>query len=193
MAKLYFRYSSMGAGKSLDLLKTRFNYLERGKKVLVFTSGKDNRFGINIVKSRIGLESEAIGVGETLNIFDYINELSEKPDCVLVDEVQFFSKIQIYQLSDVVDLLNIPVIAYGLRSDFKLGPFEGSTYMLILSDQIEELKTLCHNCDKKAILNIKYVNGKIESVGRQVDIGGNEKYISLCRKCYKKMLVEDGK
>lgn len=193
MAKLFFRYSSMGAGKSLDLLKTKFNYIERGKNVLVLTSGKDDRFGINIVKSRIGLETEAIGIEDSFDIYNYVNNLPEKPNCILVDEVQFFTKQQIYQLSDIVDNLNIPVIAYGLRSDFKIEHFEGSTYMLILADEIEELKTLCHNCEKKAILNIKYINGKIVTKGKQFDIGGNEKYISLCRKCYKKMLEEDGK
>jgi thymidine kinase len=188
VAKLYFRYGSMSCGKSLDLLKTRFDYIERGKNVLVFTSGKDDRFGINVVKSRIGLETEAIGISDSFDIYEYVNDLSEKPNCILCDEVQFFSKKQIYQLSDIVDILNIPVIAYGLRSDFKLEPFEGSTYMLILSDEITEMKTLCYNCEKKAILNIKYVNGKIESIGEQVDIGGNDKYTTMCRKCYKKMI-----
>ena len=191
MAKLFFRYGSMSSGKSLDLLRVKYNYTERGKKVIVFTSAKDNRYGINVVKSRTGLQSDAIGVDNTFNIFEYIINLSfksEQPDCVLADEVQFFTKEQIHQLSDIVDKLDIPVIAYGLRSDFQLMPFEGSTHMLILSDQIEELKTLCHNCNKKAVLNIRCENGRIVTEGEQVKIGGNESYISLCRRCYKKMI-----
>lgn len=195
MAKLFFRYSSMGAGKSLDLLKTAFNYEEHGKKVLIFTSSKDNRYGDNKVKSRTGLEKPAIGVNDDFNIFEYVKHFLYA-DCVLVDEVQFFKKHHIYQLTQIVDDLNIPVIAYGIRSDFKLEPFEGSTYMLTLADQIEELKTLCTNCDKKATLNIRYsikegTYGHFKSIlieGEQVQVGGNESYMPLCRKCYKKLL-----
>ena len=188
MAKLFFRYSSMGAGKTLDLLKTKYNYNERGKVVMVFTSDKDDRYDKNIIKSRTGLESPAFSVTDELNIFEHVRNLEIKPDCILVDEVQFFTKQHIYQLCDIVDKLNIPVIAYGLRSDFKLEPFEGSSYMLILADHIEELRTLCHKCDKKAILNIRYQDDKIITDGEQIKIGGNETYISLCRKCYKKIL-----
>jgi thymidine kinase len=195
MAKLFFRYSSMGAGKSLDLLKTAYNYEELHKKILIFTSSKDNRFGENKVKSRTGLEKPAIGVDDEFNIFEYVKNYFYA-DCVLVDEVQFFKKHHIYQLTDIVDKLNIPVIAYGLRSDFKTEPFEGSTYMLILADQIEELKTLCHECDKKATLNVRYTTkegtmGLCKSIlteGEQVQVGGNESYMPLCRKCYKELL-----
>lgn len=178
----------MGAGKTLDLLKTKYNYNERGKNVLVFTSSKDNRYGINTVKSRTGLETPAIGVDGNYNIFENVSNHPIKPDCILVDEVQFFTKEQVHQLTDIVDLLNIPVIAYGLRSDFQLEPFEGSKYMLILADSVEELRTLCHHCDKKAILNIRCEDGKIVTKGKQIKIGGNESYISLCRKCYKQMM-----
>ena len=196
MAKLFFRYSSMGAGKSLDLLKTAFNYEEHGKKVLIFTSAKDDRFGENKVKSRTGLEKPAIGVSDGMDLFEYVIDYKKPIDCVLVDEVQFFRKWHIRQLADIVDKLDIPVIAYGLRSDFRTEPFEGSTYMLILADQIEELKTLCHNCNKKAILNIRYSikegsyghAKKILFEGEQVQIGGNECYMPLCRKCYKELL-----
>ena len=193
MAKLFFRYSSMGAGKSLDLLKTCYNYEERGKKVIVFTSIKDNRYGDNIVKSRTGLQKEAIGVNDLFDMYNHVDKLFDKPDCVLVDEIQFFKKHHILQLTDIVDRLNIPVIGYGLRSDFKLEPFDGSTYMLILADHVEELRTLCHCCDKKAILNIRFVDGKVVTHGKQIQIGGNETYISLCRKCYKKMLDDESK
>jgi len=191
MAKLFFRYSSMGAGKTLDLLKTCYNYEERGKHVVIFTSLKDNRYGVNIVKSRTGLEKEAIGVNDEFDMYNHIEKSIVRPDCVLVDEVQFFKKHHIHQLTDITDKLNIPVIAYGIRSDFKLEPFEGSTYMLILADHVEELRTLCYECDKKAILNIRFVDGNIVTHGKQIQIGGNESYRSLCRKCYKKMLENE--
>ena len=172
----------MGAGKSLDLIKTCYNYEERGKKVIIFTSIEDDRYGENVVKSRTGLQKDAIVVNNKFDMYNHIEKLSVKPDCVLVDEIQFFTKEQIYQLTDIVDKLNIPVIGYGLRSDFKLKPFEGSSYMLILADLIEELRTLCYKCDKKAILNIRYQNDKIITDGEQIQIGGNETYRSLCRK-----------
>lgn len=196
MAKLFFRYSSMGAGKSLDLLKTCYNYEEHHKRVLILTSAKDDRYGKNVVKSRTGLEKPAISVDDDMNVFDYVNKLNYPVDCVLVDEVQFFQKHHIFELADIVDKLDKPVIAYGLRSDFRMEPFEGSTYMLILADQIEELKTLCVNCNKKAVINVRYskVEGTVGFVkqilteGEQVQVGGNESYMPLCRKCYKKLL-----
>lgn len=196
MAKMFFRYSSMGAGKTLDLLKTYYNYEERGKYPIIFTSIKDNRYGENKVKSRTGLERTAVAVSDETNLFEIVKNHEKIIDCVLVDEVQFFKKHHIYELSDVVDILNIPVIAYGLRSDFKTFPFEGSIYMLTLADEIEELKTLCYNCEKKAILNIRYSTKKgllgwvkdIIVEGEQVQVGGNESYMPLCRKCYKELL-----
>jgi len=199
----------MGAGKTLDLLKTCYNYEERGKKVVIFTSIKDTRYNnvkikkskefktsdyySSVVKSRTGLSKKAIGVNDLFDMYNCIEKSYVKPDCVLVDEIQFFKKQHIFQLSDIVDKLNIPVIGYGLRSDFRLEPFEGSTYMLILADHIEELRTLCHTCDKKAILNIRFKDDKIITNGEQIEIGGNETYISLCRKCYKKMLNDENK
>jgi thymidine kinase len=196
MAKLFFRYSSMGAGKSLDLLKTCYNYEEHGKKVLIFTSSKDDRYGENKVKSRTGLEKEAISVNDEYDIYEYIKGLEEKPNCILVDEVQFLKKHHILQLTNIVDKLDIPVIAYGLRTDFKLDLFEGSSYLLALADEIEELKTLCNCCEKKAILNIRYsikegTIGKYKKImteGAQVQIGGNDSYMPLCRKCYNELL-----
>lgn len=196
MAKLFFRYSSMGAGKSLDLLKTCYNYEENNKSVLIFTSAKDNRYGENKIKSRTGLEKPAIPVTDDMNIFEYIKKSKKHFDCILIDEVQFLKKHHIYELTDIVDKFDIPVIAYGLRSDFKTEPFEGSIYMLTLADEIEELKTLCHNCKKKAVLNIRYTKkdflyGHFKEIitdGEQVKIGGNDDYIPLCRKCYKELL-----
>lgn len=123
MAKLFFRYSSMGAGKSLDLLKVSYNYEENNENILIFTSHLDNRYGKSIIKSRVGLSKEAISVDYNFNIFDYVSNSNINPKAVLVDESQFLTKKQI---SDIVDNLNIPVICYGLRSDYKMEPFEGS-------------------------------------------------------------------
>ena len=182
MASLYFRYSSMNSGKSLDLLKVAFNYEERQQKVVILTSMLDTRDGTNKVSSRIGIEREAYGIKENENILDLYDY--NKYDCVLVDEVQFFTKKQIYQLADIVDTYNIPVICYGLRSDFKLEPFEGSMYLMTIADKIEELKTICF-CGKKATVNARIVDKKIVYDGSQVQIGGNESYISVCRKHFK--------
>lgn len=181
MAKLYFRYGAMGSGKSIDLLKVAYNYEERGQKVLILTSGIDDRYGVGKVKSRIGIEKEAIIIKEDTNIF---NLVIDKVDCVLVDEVQFLTKDQIYQLSDIVDYLNIPVITYGLKSDFMLEPFLASKYLMVLADVIEEIPTVCW-CGKRANVNARIVNGKIVKEGEQIQVGGNESYISLCRKHYK--------
>jgi len=186
MAKLYFRYSSMNAGKSLDLLKTAYNYEERQQNVLILTSALDVRYGINKIKSRVGLEKEAKSISEDTNICDiFIKENSiNKINCVLVDESQFLKKHHIMQLTDIVDLYDTPVICYGLRSDFKNDPFEGSSYLMAISDTIEELKTVCW-CGKKAIINARVVDNKITTTGEQIQIGGNESYVSLCRKHFK--------
>ena len=186
MAKLYFRYSAMNAGKSLDLLKTAFNYEERGQNVLILTSSLDNRYGKNKIKSRVGLEKEAISIDDNSDIISiFKNEVLNKSiDCVLCDEVQFFKKHHITQLTEIVDDYNTPVICYGLRSDFRIEPFEGSIYLMAVADTIEELKTVCW-CGKKATINARVVDGKITTTGEQVQIGGNESYISLCRKHFK--------
>lgn len=182
MASLYFRYSSMNSGKSLDLLKVAFNYEERQQKVVILTSILDTRYGVNKVSSRMGIERKAYGVKRYENILD-IYDYNEY-DCVLVDEVQFFTKEQIFQLADIVDIYNIPVICYGLRSDFKLEPFEGSMYLMAIADKIEELKTICF-CGKKATVNARIINNKIVYKGSQIQIGGNESYVSVCRKHFK--------
>jgi thymidine kinase len=189
MAKLFFRYSAMNAGKSLDLLKTCFNYEERDQNVLLLTSALDNRYGINKIKSRIGIERDAISICDDTNIIDVFKNSDKKIDCILCDEVQFFKKHHIFELSDIVDNYDIPVICYGLRSDYKLEAFEGSIYLMVIADEIEELKTICH-CGKKATVNARIVNGKIITDGEQIIIGGNESYISLCRKCFKLNKIE---
>jgi thymidine kinase len=191
MAKLYFKYSTMNAGKSIDLIRTNFNYLENNKKTLCFTSSRDDRYGVGKIASRIGLSTDAIPIYNNTNVFEIVkneNDIS----CVFVDEVQFLKKEHIFQLSDIVDILNIPVICYGLRSDFKVGVFEGSKYLMAIADNIEEIKTICTECKcKKAIINAKIIDGKIVSEGSQIQIGGNETYKPLCRKCYKTILNDN--
>lgn len=182
----------MNAGKSLQLLSVNHNYEENGENVILFTSAKDDRYGIGYVTSRVGIKKPAIMVNDHTNLYNIIKEKNKDLEIksVLVDEVQFFSKEQIFQLSDIVDILNIPVIAYGLRSDFKMEPFEGSKYIMAISDSIEEIKTICGVCkNKKAIINVRIDKvGNPVTEGDQVEIGGNDKYKSMCRKCYKKSI-----
>ena len=196
MAKLFFRYGTMGSGKSLDLLKVAYNYEENGLTPIILTSKIDNRYGSDNVQSRTGLKSEAIGVDSNTNIFDIIDYkkgiLNKKIGCVLVDEVQFFDDEHIKQLLDIVDKLDIPVICYGLRSDFKLEPFGSTKLLMAVADEVEEIKTICSECNKKkAIVNAKFnSNGKIITSGETIEIGGNEKYRPLCRKCYNKLKLK---
>jgi len=190
MAKLYFRYSTMNAGKSIDLIRTNYNYIENDKKTLCFTSAIDNRYGIGKITSRIGLSVDAIPVYADTDILEIVKNSNQESDvsCIFVDEVQFLNKKHIFQLADIVDELDIPVICYGLRSDFMLNPFSGSENLMSLADSIEEIKTICNCCkNKKAIINAKFLDGKIVSQGEQIQIGGNDTYKPLCRKCYKKL------
>ena len=172
MAKLFFRYGAMNSGKSIDIIKVNFNYIERGQNTLILTSSLDNRFGMNKVASRIGIEVDAICVNNTTNVLELfrVEHKKKKIDCVLVDESQFFKKEQIYQLSDICDLENVPVIAYGLRTDFKLNTFEGSATLLSISDVVEEIKTICW-CGKKAITNARIYKGKMIIDGEQISVG----------------------
>jgi thymidine kinase len=187
MAKLYFKYGAMSSGKSIELLRVNYNYYENNKKTICLTSIKDDRYTVGYITSRIGISTGAIGF-EKINIFDLVKK-TEGVSCVLVDEAQFLTKEQVYQLSDVVDILDIPAICYGLRSDFKMYAFEGSKYLMSMADSIEEIKTICSVCkNKKAIVNARFKDGVIEKVGQQIQIGGNETYKPLCRKCYKSLL-----
>ena len=185
MAKLYYRYGAMGSGKTIDLLKVAYNYEERGQKVLIFTSGLDDRYEVGKITTRIGLQRDAEIFNRDTNLYKFVNDLAEKPDCILVDESNFLTRKQVFELSDVVDFLNIPVICCGLRSDFQLKFFEGSHPLMELADKIEEIKTICE-CGAKATVNMRMVDGKPVTKGEQVFIGGNEAYKPLCRKCYKK-------
>lgn len=187
MAKLYFRYGTMGSGKSIDLLKVAYNYEERNQKCLVVVPELDNRYGVGKITTRIGISRDAYIVYSNTNIYEYIEKLENKPDCILVDECNFVTKKQILELSDVVDLLNIPVICYGLRSDFKGELFESTQQLMAIADKIEEIKTICE-CGAKAVINMRYIDGKVVIKGDKILIGGNESYKAVCRKCYKKYI-----
>ncbi|SFG63941.1 thymidine kinase [Lachnospiraceae bacterium C7] len=178
MAKLYFRYGAMGSSKTANALMVEYNYHERGKKALLAKPSTDNRDGERIVKSRIGLEKECVLTEELVK---YSDEELKKYDCVIVDEAQFCSKEQVEFFTRIVDELEIPVICYGLRTDFKNELFEGSMWLLAWADEIEEIKTVCW-CTKAAKCNARFDKNGIIREGAQVAIGGNSSYIALCRK-----------
>ncbi|EKO3563895.1 thymidine kinase [Vibrio metschnikovii] len=190
MAQMYFYYSAMNAGKSTTLLQSSFNYQERGMTPVIFTAAIDNRFGVGKVSSRIGLEADAHLFDDTTDLLHAITQLNteQKRHCVLVDECQFLTREQVYQLTEVVDKLDIPVLCYGLRTDFLGELFEGSKYLLSWADKLIELKTICH-CGRKANMVIRTdEHGQAISEGDQVDIGGNDRYVSVCRQHYKQAL-----
>ncbi|EKO3706403.1 thymidine kinase [Vibrio metschnikovii] len=190
MAQMYFYYSAMNAGKSTTLLQSSFNYQERGMTPVIFTAAIDNRFGVGKVSSRIGLEADAHLFDDTTDLLQAITQLNteQKRHCVLVDECQFLTREQVYQLTEVVDKLDIPVLCYGLRTDFLGELFEGSKYLLSWADKLIELKTICH-CGRKANMVIRTdEHGQAISEGDQVDIGGNDRYVSVCRQHYKQAL-----
>jgi|SRR5436190_16628907 len=185
MAKLYFYYSAMNAGKSTMLLQSSYNYNERGMQTLIFTPSVDTRFGKDTVNSRIGLTSGAITFDAAFDLFSYVeNRIKDglsNLSCVLVDEAQFLNKQQVVQLSNIADHLRIPVLTYGLRSDFQGEPFEGSKYLLAWAEELIEIKTICH-CGKKATMNMRIDDhGNAVKLGNQIEIGGNNRYISVCR------------
>ncbi len=191
MAKLHFYYSAMNAGKSTTLLQASYNYQERGMETLIYTPELDTRAGIGMVQSRIGLRAQAVAFKKTCDLYALTTQCrsDSKPNlkCVLVDEAQFLTREQVLQLGQVTTLLNIPVLTYGLRTDFKAEPFEGSRYLLALADQIIEIKTICF-CGKKATMNLRInETGLILRHGAQVDIGGNDKYIAVCRQHFSEL------
>jgi thymidine kinase len=184
MAKLYFYYSSMNAGKSTALLQASYNYRERGMNTLVLAPTLDDRYGTGLVTSRIGLQSKAVSILPDEDLFARVSSLIvEKPlHCVLIDEAQFLSKKQVLQLGRISDHLDIPVLAYGLRTDFQGEPFEGSKYLLAIADNLKEIKAICH-CGSKATMVIRQdPDGNIITSGKSVEIGGNDRYVSMCRK-----------
>lgn len=187
MAQLYFYYSAMNAGKSTALLQSSYNYQERGLRTLIFTAEIDNRFGVGKISSRIGLSADALLFSPQTDLLACIGaEHKTQPiDCVLIDECQFLSREQVEQLTDVVDRLDIPVLCYGLRTDFQGELFLGSKYLLAWADKLVELKTICY-CGRKANMVLRLnADGVAMRDGEQVQIGGNESYVSVCRKHYK--------
>ena len=191
MAKLYFYYSSMNAGKSTSLLQSSYNYRERGMNTLVLAPALDNRHGVGKVTSRIGLETDAKAFTPEHDLLNLISttHANNALHCVLVDEAQFLTREQVYQLGEVTDSLDIPVLTYGLRTDFRGEPFEGSKYLLAWSDNLRELKAICH-CGAKATMVIRLdESGNPVKEGSQVEIGGNDRYVSLCRRHFKALLT----
>jgi thymidine kinase len=192
MAKLYFYYSSMNAGKSTNLLQSSYNYKERGMSTLVLAPAFDDRYGQGKVTSRIGIETEATTFTADCNLLDVVNAANDEETvhCVLVDEAQFLTRDQVFQLSELTDKMNIPVLAYGLRTDFQGEPFEGSKYLLAWSDNLKEIKAICH-CGRKATMVLRMdESGNAVTEGSQVEIGGNDRYVSMCRKHFKEAFFE---
>ena len=190
MAKLYFYYSAMNAGKTTTLLQSRHNYTERGMNALVLKPKIDNRSGEGRVRSRIGIEAEATEIDRAADLHQLVIVKNDQSPvhCVLVDEAQFLTAEQVGQLTEVVDRLAVPVLAYGLRTDFLGELFEGSRQLLALSDELREIKTVCH-CGRKATMVVRFDSaGNPVRGGDQIQIGGNETYVSMCRLHFKASL-----
>lgn len=192
MAKLYFYYSAMNAGKSTVLLQSAHNYQERGMRVLLLTASIDDRYETGQIASRIGISAEASVFDNSTDLLALIKNDADakKLSCILIDEAQFLTKEQVYELSEIVDKLRIPVLAFGIRTDFQGELFEGSQALLAWADKLIELKTVCH-CGSKATMVIR-LNAKGIPVkeGAQVEIGGNDRYLSVCRKHFKEAVRE---
>lgn len=184
MAQLFFKYGAMNSGKTIEILKVAHNYEEQNKPVVLLTSGLDTREGVGMIASRIGLKREATPVFAETDLYQMISGLSYHPFCILIDEAQFLLKHHVLELANIVDKLGIPVMAFGLKNDFRNELFEGSKYLLIYADKIEELKTICWFCHKKATMNLHYIDDQPVYEGTQVQIGGNEAYYPVCRKHY---------
>jgi thymidine kinase len=186
LAQLFFKYGAMNSGKSIDILKVAHNYEEQGKPVELLTSGVDTRAGRGVIASRIGLKRRVTPVMKDTDVYKLVKDVlaDHKIYCVLIDEAQFLTKEHVLQLTKIVDELGIPVMTFGLKNDFRNELFEGSKYLLIYADKIEEMKTICWFCPHKATMNLRIHNGKPVYEGDQVQIGGNESYYPVCRKHY---------
>ena len=196
MAKLYFYYSAMNAGKTTTLLQSAYNYHERGMRTLILTPALDNRYGEGVVASRIGLKAQArrfAGDDDLLALVEADIAARGPLHCVFVDEAQFLSKAQVWQISDVVDRLSIPVLAYGLRTDFRGELFEGSRYLLAWADNLEEIKTICHSGRKATMVVRVDEQGRAVTEGPQVEIGGNDRYVSVSRAEFKHITEGQGR
>ncbi|UWQ96693.1 thymidine kinase [Rhodobacteraceae bacterium M385] len=190
MAKLYFNYSTMNAGKSTLLLQASYNYIERGMRTYLLTANFDDRAGMGKIGSRIGIEAEADTYTQDDDLFDKIQARLETGPCacVLIDEAQWMTREQVWQLARAVDDLGVPVMAYGLRVDFRGELFPGSAALLALADEMREVRTICH-CGKKANMVIRVdENGDAVAEGAQIEVGGNDRYISLCRKHFREAI-----
>jgi thymidine kinase len=188
VAKVYFYYSAMNAGKSTTLLQASYNYIERGMQTLLFAPKIDQRFEKTVIYSRIGLQQSATPFDDRFDFFSYVkHQLEHTPNvrCILVDEAHFLKKKQVAELVEIAQDLGIAVLCYGLRSDFLGEPFEGSRYLLAWAEEISEIKTIC-TCSRKATMNMRIdESGQPVVKGSQIQIGGNESYISKCMKCFK--------
>ena len=192
MAKLYFKYGAMGSSKTANALITKFNYEEKGMKVWLIKPSVDNRDGVNAVRSRIGLQAEADVMTPDKDLF---SEYQKHADChvIIADECQFFKAKQIDELRKIVDELDIPVLCYGLRTDFLTKLFEGSLRLFEVADSITEVKTICA-CGKKAIVNARIDGeGKVVTEGGQILIGGNDSYVAMCHACWKNAVKQQSK
>lgn len=189
LAKLYFRYGAMGSSKTAQALITKFNYEERGMKVWLIKPALDTRDGESVLRSRIGLEAKADALNAEFDIFEaFLSSINS--DVIIADEAQFFTPEQIDQLRRIVDELDIPVLCYGLRTDFLTHTFEGSKRLMEIADSISEIKTICE-CGKKAIVNARIdENGRIITSGGQIMLGGNDSYIAMCHACWKKKIKD---
>jgi thymidine kinase len=191
MAQLYFYYSSMNAGKSTHLLQSSYNYNECGLNTILYTAKIDDRYAKGKVSSRLGINADAELFDKATNLLVEVTEIQQKREiaCVLIDEAQFLTKLQVKQLTDIVDELNIPVLAYGIRTDFLGQTFTGSAALLAWADKLVELKTICH-CGHKANFVIRLnSDGKAATGGKQVEVGGNERYQALCRLHFKEYVA----
>lgn len=189
MAKLHFFYSTMNAGKSTSLLQSNHNYKETGLDTLIFLPDETSKLSKGEIVSRIGLSAKAIITNKDFDFYTFVkNNKTKKLSCVLIDEAQFLSKIQVRQLGKVADLLNIPVMCYGIRTDFQGELFEGSSELLSLADNLIELKTICYDCGRKATMVVRRdENNKIVTEGSKVVVGGNDIYTPVCRKHFRKL------
>ncbi|HEY9253623.1 MAG TPA: thymidine kinase [Stenotrophomonas sp.] len=196
MAKLYFYYSAMNAGKTTTLLQSAHNYRERGMRTLILTPQLDDRAGTGVVASRIGLRAEGQPFDRDRDLLRLVEAdigAHGKLDCVLVDEAQFLTRAQVWQLSEVVDQLRVPVLCYGLRTDFRGELFEGSQYLLAWADEMQEIKTICHTGSKATMTVRVDEHGHAVQDGPQVEIGGNERYVSVSRAEFKRIMRGEGR
>jgi thymidine kinase len=196
LAKLYFYYSAMNAGKTTTLLQSAHNYRERGMRTLILTPRLDHRFGEGVVASRIGLSSPGTVFGREDDLLAQVQaDIAGRGPlhCVLVDEAQFLAKAQVWQLTEIVDRLGIPALAYGLRSDFRGELFEGSQYLLAWADNLVEIKTICHTGRKATMVVRVDEQGRALTDGPQVEIGGNDRYVSVSRSEFKKIMSGEGR